>query len=60
MQKTEAVKLSMASSCHEVQGEMEHGKFEFVPGLFGDKVTSSLNNELSQVLRTCFHLKTVL
>ncbi|KAL9983022.1 hypothetical protein ACROYT_G005143 [Oculina patagonica] len=38
----------MASSCHEVQGEIEHGKFEFVPGLFGDKVTSSSNNEVSQ------------
>lgn len=49
MRTSEAVKLPMVSSCHEVQGDVEHDKFEFVPGLFGDKVTSLSSNEMPQV-----------
>lgn len=59
MRKSESPKLPMVSSCHEVQGDVEHGKFEFAPGVFDDKITSSSTDEMSQVKRTCFLLKKV-
>jgi len=45
MRKSEAV----TSSCHEVQGGMEHNSFELVPDMFGDKISSSSTDEISQV-----------
>ena len=51
MRKGEAVKLAMVSTCHEVQGGMEHKSFEFV---VGDKISSTSTDEISQVILDFF------
>lgn len=57
MRKGEVVKLAMVSTCHEVQGGMEHKSFEFVAG---DKISSTSTDEISQVYWTFFYLRTLL
>jgi len=57
MRKSEAVK--QLTSCHEVQGDMEHKNFEFVPDTVGDKISSSSTDEIPQVYRTFFRLQTL-
>lgn len=57
MRKGEVVKLAMVSTCHEVQGGMEHKSFEFVTG---DKISSTSTDEISQVYWTFFYLRTLL
>ena len=54
MRKSEAVKLPIVSSCHEVQGSVERKSFEFVPGMSCDNISSSSTDEISQVYRTIF------
>ena len=57
MRKGEAVKLAMVSTCHEVQGGMEHKSFEFV---VGGKISSTSTDEISQVYWTFFYLRKIL
>ena len=59
MRKSEAVKQLQRTSCHGVQGDVEHKGSEFVPDMVGDKISSSSTDELSEVYRTCFLSKTL-
>ena len=60
MRKGEVVKLPLFSSCHEVQGGMEHKNFDFVPDIVGDKISGTSTDEISQVYWTFFLLKVIL